>query len=115
MALGLLHALLGVIAGRKLDLAGKRQILEPLDAVLHRRGVGAQHVQAGAIGDDVDLDVLVLAAIIFDHVGGVVEREVHHLWIVLIDLDRDAMRFGIGREAADTSGIENNAAIAKRE
>src|ERR1700684_1414004 len=85
----LLHALLGVVAGGKLDLAGKHHVLEPLDAVLHRRGVGAQHVQAGTIGDDVDVNVLVPGAIIFDHVGGVVQHHVHDLRIVLVDLDGD--------------------------
>src|SRR5450759_1549824 len=35
MAFGLLQALLGVVAGRKLDLAGEDHILQPLDAILH--------------------------------------------------------------------------------
>ena len=64
VAFGLFHALPGVVAGRKLDLAGKHHVLEPLDAVLHRRGVGAQHVQAGTVGHDIDLDVFVLGAVI---------------------------------------------------
>ena len=37
-----------------------------LDAVLHRRGVVAQHVEARPVGDDLDIHVLVLVAIIFE-------------------------------------------------
>ena len=76
----------------------KYHVLEPLDAVLHRRGVGTQHVQAGTVGHDIDLHVLVLLAVIFDHVGGVVEREIHHLgsfWSTWI-----AMRCSLGRRQA---------------
>jgi hypothetical protein len=35
-----------------------------------------------------------------DDVGGVVQHQVHHLRIVLVDLDRDAMRLGVGGEYA---------------
>src|ERR1700730_8335932 len=53
-------------------------------------------MEAGTIGDDIDLHVLVPGAIIFDHMAGVVQREVHDLRIVLVDLDGDAMRFALG-------------------
>jgi hypothetical protein len=49
-----------------------------------------------AVGDDLDVDVLVFAAVIFDHVGGIVQHQVHHLRIVLVDLDRDAVRLAVG-------------------
>jgi hypothetical protein len=97
VAFFLLHSLLGVVAGGELDLAWKRIFLNPLDAILHRRGVGAQHVQSRAVGDDVDVDVLVLRAVILDHVGGVVQRQIHQFWIVLIDLNDDAMRLAFAR------------------
>src|SRR6201996_3190110 len=45
MALGLLHAHFGVVAGRKLNLAREYHVLEALDAVLNRRCVGTQHMQ----------------------------------------------------------------------
>jgi hypothetical protein len=66
----------------------------------------------GAIGHDVDFDFLVLAAVIFQHVGGVVEREIHHLRIVLVDLDGDAMRLGVGGEGV-AKAIETSALVAK--
>jgi hypothetical protein len=53
-------------------------------------------VKARAIGDDFDLHVLLLAVIIFDHVGGVVQRLVHDLRIILVDMDGDAMQFAFG-------------------
>src|SRR5436305_5442189 len=56
-------------------------------------------MQPGAPGDDVDLHFLVPGPIMFDHVGGVVERKIHHLRIVLVDLNRDAMRLLVGGEA----------------
>ncbi len=71
-------------------------VLEMLDAILHRRGVGPQHMQAGTIGDDIDADLFVPGAVIFDHVGGVVQHHVHDLRIVLVDLDRNMMRFAVG-------------------
>ncbi len=72
MALFFLHALFGIVAGRKLDLAGKREVFEMLDPILHRRCISAQHVQAGAIGNDIDLYILAFGALIFDDVGGVI-------------------------------------------
>src|ERR1700682_705496 len=36
----------------------------------------------------------------FDDVGGVVQHQIHHLRIVLVDLDRDAMRLGVGGNGA---------------
>ena len=62
----------------------------------HRRAIGAQHVHAGTVGDDLDVYVLALAAIMFDHVGGVVQHHVHHGGIVLVDLDGDAMGLAVG-------------------
>jgi hypothetical protein len=44
-------------------------------------------MQAGAIGDDIHIYVLTLGAVIFDHVRGVIQREVHDRWIILIDLN----------------------------
>src|SRR5262249_19320440 len=90
------HALLGVVAGRELDFSREYLLLEALDAILHRRGIGAQHVQARTVGDDLDIHVLALATIMFDHIGGIVEHQVHHLRIVLVDLDRDAMGLAVG-------------------
>jgi hypothetical protein len=57
-------------------------------------------VQAGTIGHDIDVDVLVLGPVMFDDVGGVVQHQIHHLRIVLVDLDRDAMRLGVGGNGA---------------
>jgi hypothetical protein len=42
---------------------------------------------AGRIGDDIHAYVLILGAIIFDDVRGVIQREVHDSWIILIDLN----------------------------
>jgi len=42
---------------------------------------------AGRIGDDIHVYVLILGAIIFDDVRGVIQREVHDSWIILIDLN----------------------------
>ena len=53
-------------------------------------------MQAGAIGDDIDFHVLVHDAIMFDHIGSVVQRKVHDLRIVLVDLDGNAMRLAVG-------------------
>src|SRR5262249_54277808 len=41
---------------------------------------------------DLDIHVLALAAVIFDHVLGVVKREIHDCRIVLIDLNGNPMR-----------------------
>jgi len=56
-------------------------------------------LQTGAVGDDVDFDVFVLVAIIFDHVGGVTQHQVHELRIVLVNLNGNAMRLAVGRGA----------------
>jgi hypothetical protein len=40
-----------------------------------------------AIGDDIHIYVLTLGAAIFDYVRGVIQREVHDRWIILIDLN----------------------------
>lgn len=53
-------------------------------------------MQAGAIGDDIDFQVLVHDPIMFDHIGSVVQRKVHDLRIVLVDLDGNAMRLAVG-------------------
>src|SRR3979411_461222 len=99
VAFGLLHALLGVVASRELDLAGKHRFLELLYPIPHWRGVGPQHMQAGTVGDDVDVHVFVLAAIIFDNVGGVVQYQVHDLRIVLVDLESDVRRLAVAGKA----------------
>jgi hypothetical protein len=39
------------------------------------------------MGDDIHVYVLTLGAIIFDDVRGVIQREVHDSWIILIDLN----------------------------
>jgi hypothetical protein len=57
----------------------------------HRRGVGAQHDQPGAVVHDVDVGPLAAAAVVFGDIGGVVECRVHHHRIVLIDLDQQAV------------------------
>src|ERR1700682_6459792 len=44
-----------------------------------------------AIGDDVHIYILTLGAIIIDDVRGVIQREVHDRWIILIDLNDQAM------------------------
>ena len=98
MAFLLLHALLGVVAGRELDLAGEGEILEMLDAILHRRGVFAQHVEPGAVGHEIDVNVLALVAVIFDDVGDIVECQIHDRRVVLVDLDRDPMHLAVGGE-----------------
>jgi len=51
------------------------------------RSIGTLRVQAGPIGDDIHIYVLTLGAIIIDHVSGVIQREVHDSWIILIDLN----------------------------
>jgi len=56
-------------------------------------------MQARAVGDDFDLNVLALHLVRLDDVRGVVQREIHHRRIVLIDLDGDPVRFGVGRSA----------------
>jgi hypothetical protein len=61
-------------------------------------------VRAGAVGNDVDFHVLVPAAVIFDHIGGIVQREVHHLRIVPADPDRHAMGFDIGGQGGCGEG-----------
>src|ERR1700746_3020468 len=52
LVLGLVHVLLGVAAGLERNL--RRAQRHRLDPGLHRRGVLAQHVQAGAERDDLD-------------------------------------------------------------
>src|ERR1700730_1134866 len=74
VALFFLHAFLGVVACGKLNLAGKCRLLQTLDAVLDRRCIGTQHVQAWAISDDIHVYVLTLGAIVFDDVRGVIQR-----------------------------------------
>src|SRR5215218_10741026 len=54
----LLHVFLGVGAGGELDIAGERHALQLLDPVLYRRRVGAQHMQARTVGDNVHANVL---------------------------------------------------------
>src|ERR1700682_2903235 len=44
-----------------------------------------------ALGDDVHIHILTLGAIIIDDVRGVIQREVHDRWIILIDLNDQAM------------------------
>jgi hypothetical protein len=58
--------------------------------------VGAQHVHAGTIGDDLDVNILILGAVMLDHIGRVVQGHVHDLRIVLVDLDGDAVRLAVG-------------------
>jgi len=53
----------------------------------------AQHMQAGAIGNDIDVHILAFCAIIFEDVSGVIQREVHDRGIILIDLNGNAVRF----------------------
>src|SRR5262249_48010766 len=53
--------------------------------------IGTKHMEPGTIGDDVDVHVLVLGPVIFDHVRGIVQRQVHHLRVILVDMDRKAM------------------------
>jgi hypothetical protein len=77
----------GVAARGELEIAGKRRIFQTLDAVFYRRWIGKQHMQAGAIGDDIQIYVITLGAVIFDHVRGVIQHEVHDRWIILIDLN----------------------------
>jgi hypothetical protein len=55
-------------------------------------------MEAGTMGDNIDLHLFVPRALIFDHIGGIVECKVHHRRIVLIDLD-GTMYFAVGREA----------------
>ena len=90
MALSFLHGLLGVVACRKQDLAGKREVFELLDPVLDRRGI-PQHVQARAIGHDIDLYGLAFFQIMFEDVRRVIQREIHDCRIILIDLNRNPM------------------------
>jgi hypothetical protein len=56
-------------------------------------------VQARAVGDD--LDVLVLVAVLFDDMGGVVQHHVHHLRVVL---DRDAVSLAVGGKRGGGEG-----------
>ena len=77
-------------------------------------GVGPQHVQARTVGDDIDINVFVLGLIIFDHVAGVVQRQVHDLGIVLVDLDGDAMQFAFGGEPAEANDNDIKARMAQR-
>jgi len=79
-------------------------------------------MQAGPVGDDIDVDLLALGAIIFDDIGGVVERQIHHGGIVLIDLDRkpmgrlhvacesggDSREKEAGREGRQTAPVTHN-------
>ena len=63
-----------------------------LDAILHRRGVVAQHVQAGTEGDDLDLHFLAEVLVVLLDVGGVVERQIHHRRLVGVHLQDEVMR-----------------------
>jgi hypothetical protein len=55
-------------------------------------------MEAGIMGDNIDLRRFVPRAVIFDHIGGIVERKVHHRRIVPVDPDGNAMYFAGGRE-----------------
>jgi hypothetical protein len=50
-------------------------------------------MQVGAIGDDLDLHLLALAAVELRHVDGIVERQVHLAWVILVNMNGDAMKF----------------------
>ena len=50
-----------LLQAAELDLGGKLSLGHLLDPILHRRRVVAQHVQAGAVGHDLDLDILAFA------------------------------------------------------
>jgi hypothetical protein len=47
---------------------------------------GVQHVQAGAIGHDIDLYGLAFFQIMFEDIRRVIQREIHDCRIILIDL-----------------------------
>jgi hypothetical protein len=48
-----------------------------------------QHMQAGAVGDNLDCDRLLLGLVVFEDILGVVERQVHDPRVVVIDMDGD--------------------------
>ena len=69
------HFLHGIATRRKGDVVeAGREVLHPaFDGGL----VGAQHHQAEAIGDNFDPHGLALALIIFGHIGGIVQGDIH--------------------------------------
>jgi hypothetical protein len=78
-------AFLSVAACRELDLLGNAKSFK----LLMRSCTGdvSARTCAGRMGDDIHVYVLTLGAIIFDDVRGVIQREVHDSWIILIDLN----------------------------
>ena len=76
-----------------------------LDARLHRRGVVAQHMQAGTESDDLDLHLLAEVLVVLRDVGRVVEREVHHRRFVGVHLQDEAMRLLVSDGPLATVGV----------
>src|SRR3546814_6691093 len=75
LALVALHGVEGVAAGLEDDV--HHALLEARHALLHRRGVGAQHVQPAGDSDDLDLAQLAKPAVGEREVGGDKESESH--------------------------------------
>ena len=63
-----------------------------LDPRLHRRGVVAQHMQAGTESDDLDLHFLAEVLVVLRDVRRIVERQIHHRRFVGVHLQDKAMQ-----------------------
>ena len=72
-------------------------LLIAVSRLLHRRCVAAHHVEAGTVGDELDLDLFAFVLVEFGHVLGVVERHVHDRRIILRHLNDDPVHLVRGR------------------
>ena len=63
-------------------------LAKPDQPLPNRRPIGQQHVQSAIEGDDDDLDLLALAAIVAGYVGRHIQHRAHLGRIVVADLQR---------------------------
>jgi len=62
----------------------------------HGAGVSAKHVQARARSNDLNFHFVACSVVECHDIFGIVKRHVHKLWIVLVNMDGDAVHFTCG-------------------